>query len=211
MQKENERYSRIRLFTVFLESLEKVGKEDGDILVLAWGRPAFGHRLASYLHQGLSASLASDPVPGETLPVSPLLKLPGNLYFDVTVPVASSFSKKAFTSDILLHDRGSGSPAEDRKVMVIVIRDRYLTEDEQLALHALQDNDECSLALAISLFSPQKPYLLIYRVDSGRIDYYHYHLEDSTCVLFKQREIRRNDDSGQLSLGMPVRRKRKKN
>ncbi|WP_148228969.1 hypothetical protein [Parasphaerochaeta coccoides] len=208
---ENERYSRIRLFTVFLDALGKVAGEDGGILALTWGRAAFGHRLASYLHQGLSSSLSSSPLAENTLPDSQLLKLPGNLYFDVAVPVAMSLSRKTFTADVLLHDRGgNGSQDTDKKVMSVVIRDRYLTEDEQLALHELQENDGCSLALAISLFSPQKPYLLIYRVDSGRIDYYHYQMEDGTCSLFKQREIRKNDDSGQLSLGMPVRRKRKK-
>ncbi len=208
MYTENERYSRIRLFSAFLESLNRISREEGTVLALTWGRQAFNHRLASYLHRILAEEWNESP--GKEQEDVSLLRLPGNLYCDTAIHLPATSGRTAFMADVVLHDRATENPENDRLVMATVVRDRYLTEAEQLALHDLQENKGCSLALAISLFIPQKPYLLIYRVDNERIEYYHYHLDTGSCTLFKQRDIQKNDDSGQLSLGIPSRRKSKK-
>ncbi len=78
-------------------------------------------------------------------------------------------------------------------------------EAELKALHELKVKADCELTLAIA-FLPQKEYLLIYRADNTRIDYYQFQSDRLHCHLLKRRDvIEHSDDSHQLKLGMKVR------
>lgn len=197
---ENERYSKIRLFEIFIDALRHLVQQDNDLFSWPRGKAAVVHRLASHLHTALrrDLSLHADEANDS------YMELPGKLYFDVGAAV--NIGQKTFFPDIVLHNRSKENPI---RLLAIVCRDNYLSEDEQISLQELQETGNCELALALS-FLPQKNYLLIYRADSYKMEYYHFTRDDLSCVILKRREIEGTEDDEQLKLGISLRRRRKK-
>jgi hypothetical protein len=184
---DNERYGMIRLFEACISSLALLVEQDAQLFSWRRGRLAVCHRLAYHL---------------EHLVFSPesLGKSEGR-YMDLCAAIPGD--SRLITPDILLHNRSLEAPVRD---MAIVCREGYLSEAELKALHELKVKADCELTLAIA-FLPQKEYLLIYRADDTRIDYYHFNRSDFHCHLLKRRDVLElSDDSHQLKLGMKVRR-----
>lgn len=199
MNVENERYSKIRLFEIFVDALRHFVQQDNELFFWHRNKAAVVHRLASHLHVAFrkDLSLHADET-NETY-----MELPGKLYFDVGTTIC--IDQKNYIADILLHNRSIEKPV---RLLAIICRDTYLSEDEQTSLYELQENGNCELVLALS-FLPQKNYLLIYRAGNSKMEYYHFLQDELSCNLLKQREIENSEDAEQLKLGISVRRKRK--
>lgn len=197
---ENERYSKIRLFEIFVDALRHLVQQDNELFSWPRNKAAVVHRLASHLHAALRRdfSLHADEANAS------YMELPGKLYFDVGVAIDTE--QKTFFPDIVLHDRSQEQPV---RLLAVVCRDNYLSEDEQISLHELQETGNCELTLALS-FLPQKNYLLIYRADNYKMEYYHFLRDELDCIILKRREIEGTGDAEQLKLGISLRRRRKK-
>ncbi|MGI5910661.1 MAG: hypothetical protein ACOX6K_09880 [Sphaerochaetaceae bacterium] len=195
---ENERYGKIRLFEIFVDALRNLVQEDNELFSWPRNKAAVVHRLADHLHAALRRDLS---LHGDDSSRT-YLDLPGRQYVDVGVQF--SIGTKTFSPDILLHDRSKDRPV---RPLAIVCRDSYLSENEQTSLHELQETGDCELVLALS-FLPQKNYLLIYRADDYRMEYYHFLRDELNCVILKRRELDgQQDDEQQLKLGISPRRK----
>lgn len=200
MKVENERYSKIRLFEIFVDALRHLVQQDNELFFWPRNKAAVVHRLASHLHAALRRDLSLHADEAN----QSYMELPGKLYFDVGVAVNTE--QKTFFPDIVLHDRSKDDPV---RLLAIICRDNYLSEDDQISLHELQETGNCELVLALS-FLPQKNYLLIYRADTYKMEYYHFLRDELSCVILKRREIEGAEDDDQLKLGISLRRRRKK-
>jgi len=79
----------------------------------------------------------------------------------------------------------------------------YITGKQAKQLKAMHNARQLTMAVA---FLPGKTYQLLYKVNRETIDYYHY---DSTLKTSRLRmqKIREDDDSGQLVLLAPHKKK----
>jgi hypothetical protein len=180
---EHERYGMIRLFETYISALSRLMEQDALLFTWRRNRVAVSHRLAHHLNEGLS-----------------------DLFFPsqrkrivVDMGAAVLEEARALIPDILVHDR---DPSDPHRLMAIVCREGYLTEEELWALHELKVTGSCELTLAMA-FLPQKDYMLIYRADGTAIDYYHYIGQEKHCHLLKRREISDvSSDARQLHLAI---------
>lgn len=183
MTPENERYGMIRLFEATIASLALLCEHDKQVFTWKRRRIPLSHCLANHLKTYLSSR--TDHQGFAT-----------GMYIDMCVPVGT-----ALVPDILVHNRNTLAPARD---LAIVCRDDYLSEQELKELHDLKTAAECELTLAVA-FLPQKEYLLLYRADEGRIDYYHFLTATYHCQLLKRRDLSElSTDRRQLKLGMKL-------
>jgi hypothetical protein len=180
---ENERYGMIRLFEACISALALLVEQDAQLFTWKRGRIAICHCLSQHLEH----LVFSNGQNGQNQ----------KYFFDLYASIGGGISR--LVPDILLHNRNE---AEPERRMAIVWREGYLSEEELGALHDLKNKALCDLTLAIALL-PQKDYLLIYRADESRIDYYHFNKTDAHCYLLKQREVcELSTDKSQLRLGI---------
>jgi hypothetical protein len=185
---EHERYGKIRLFETYIRALASLVDYDSALLSWKKNRVSLSHRLAQHLEQGLFGTLGSHHR--------------SSFLVDMCAPIVDD--SRALVPDIVVHDRNSKEP---NRLMAIVCREGYLTEEELVQLHALKTNGHCELTLAMA-FLANKEYFLIYRADDTTIDYYHFLIHEKHCQLFKRRQI--SDvaiDAHQLKLGIKTRKR----
>ena len=183
MLQEHERYGMIRLFETYILALSHLVEQDVALFHWRRNRMAVSHRLAQHLELSLFGALP----PHQR----------DNFFVDLCAPIMDD--AHALIPDILVHNRKESEP---HRLMAVVCRDGYLTEQELLGLHALKTKAGCELTLAIA-FLPLKEYMLIYRADETTIDYYHFLRLEKHCQLFKRRQISEvPTDSHQLKLGI---------
>jgi hypothetical protein len=186
------RYTNILLFDAFEGALNHLITEDSELFGWNKAKASIAHCFASHLQRelrnvlGLSLDSSSNTY----------LALPQNMKVDIfptvgTVPV-----------DLLLHDRKENRP------LAVVFHNDYLNKNQMDTLRKLQGLG-CSLVLAVA-FLPQKDYILIYRSNGPRIDYYHFNKQDKMSSLFMQKEMDKDSGNLQLSLGIKNRKSRKK-
>ena len=185
---EHERYGMIRLFETYIQALSELVDRDSALFLWKKNRIAVSHRLAQHLEQGLFGTLG------------PQHK---NEYLvDHCAPIVDE--PRALIPDIVVHDRGEQEP---HRLMAIVCRESYLTEDELLGLHEMKMKGNSDLTLAMALL-PDREYILIYRANEASIDYYHFLRTEKHCQLFRRRQI--DDvplDAHQLKLGIKSRKR----
>ncbi len=184
---DSERYGMIRLFEACISALSLLVEHDSQLFTWRRGRIAVCHRLAHHLEHLLFSAGKPEKSKGYHLDLC------------ATIPGEA----RVLTPDILLHNRDIENPVRS---MAIVCREGYLSESELRSLHELKTKAGCDLTLAIAFLS-QKDYLLIYRADDTRIDYYHFSRTEFHCQLLKRRDVvELSDDSHQLKLGMKIRK-----
>lgn len=188
MGQEHERYGMIRLFETYILALSHLVDQDSVLFHWRKNRMAISHRLAQHLEQGLFGALP--PSQRE------------NFLVDLCAPIMDE--SQGLIPDILVHDRQERDP---KRLMAVVCRDGYLTEQELMGLHDLKTKAGCELTLAIA-FLPLKEYMLIYRADETTIDYYHFLRSEKHCQLLKRRQISDvSTDAHQLKLGIKSRKR----
>ncbi|AEV29823.1 hypothetical protein SpiGrapes_2036 [Sphaerochaeta pleomorpha str. Grapes] len=193
METENKgRYSNILLFDAFESALSYLLTEDSELFEWHKAKISIAHCFASHLQRELRKvlGLSLDPSSKSSL------ALPQNMKVDIypivgTVPV-----------DLLVHDRKESRP------LAVVFYNDYLNKSQMDRLRKLQGLG-CSLVLAVA-FLPQKDYILIYRSNGPRIDYYHFNKQEGMSSLFMQKEMDHDSGDLQLSLGIKTRKSRKK-
>lgn len=184
---EHERYSMIRLFEIYISALSRLVDQDSGLFLWRRNRMAVCHRLAHHLEQGLFGALPPEQ----------------QKEFSVDMCVPISGDSRTVVADILVHNRSAADP---QRLMAVVCREGYLTEEELLSLHNLKTETGCELTLAVA-FLPQKGYMLIYRADETRIDYYHFNRIGKHCQLLKRRQVSDlSGDGNQLKLGIKTAR-----
>ena len=174
----NERYSMIRLFETFLEALSRLVDRDDHLFSLKKNSIALSHRLAQHLEEVMFGELPAKEQEG------------------FVVDLAYPLEERSLNPDILIHNRSNR--AEER-LMGVVCRSRYLTNQELLKLHALKSH----LTLAVA-FLPDKDYFLIYRSDESTLDYYHFYKEAKHCHLLRRRHISEIDESDRQQLRLAI-------
>ena len=174
----NERYSMIRLFETFLEALSRLVDRDDHLFSLKKNSIAVSHRLAQHLEEVMFGELPAKEQEG------------------FVVDLAYPLEERSLNPDILIHNRSNR--AEER-LMGVVCRSRYLTNQELLKLHALKSH----LTLAVA-FLPDKDYFLIYRSDESTLDYYHFYKEAKHCHLLRRRHISEIDASDRQQLRLAI-------
>lgn len=193
METENKgRFSNILLFDAFENALGYLLTEDSDLFEWHKAKASIAHCFASHLQMELRKVL------GLSLDSSARssLALPLDMKVDIfpivgTVPV-----------DLLVHDRKGNRP------LAVVFYNDYLNKSQMDNLRKLQGLG-CNLVLAVA-FLPQKDYILIYRSNGPRIDYYHFNKQERMSSLFMQKEIDQDSGGLQLSLDIKARKSRKK-
>lgn len=180
---EHERYGMIRLFETYISALSRLIDQDSVLFTWRRNRLAVSHRLAHHLQEGLFGTFGPSQ----------------NSRYVVDMGAAVLDESRSLIPDILVHDRGT---TDAHRLMAIIIREGYLTEEELWALHELKVKGTCELTLAMALL-PHKDYQLIYRADGSAIDYYHYIADEKHCHLLKRREISDvSSDARQLHLAI---------
>ena len=174
----NERYSMIRLFETFLEALSRLVDRDDHLFSLKKNSIAVSHRLAQHLEEVMFGELPAKEQEG------------------FVVDLAYPLEERSLNPDILIHNRSNR--AEER-LMGVVCRSRYLTNQELLKLHALKSH----LTLAVA-FLPDKDYFLIYRSAESTLDYYHFYKEAKHCHLLRRRHISEIDESDRQQLRLAI-------
>ncbi len=185
---EHERYGMIRLFETYIQALSELVDRDSALFVWKKNRIAVSHRLAQHLEQGLFGALG--------------VQHRNEYLVDLCAPIMDD--PRALIPDIVVHDRGE---KKAHRLMAIVCREGYLTENELLGLHEMKMKGDCELTLAMALL-PDKEYILIYRANEATIDYYHFLRTEKHCQLFRRREIGDMPlDTHQLKLGIKSRKR----
>jgi len=185
---ELERYGMIRLFETYIQALSVLVDQDSALFEWRKNRIAVSHRLAQHLEQGLFGTLGPQHHT--------------QFFVDLCAPLVDD--PKALIPDIVVHDRGEQEP---HRLMAIVCREGYLTEQELIGLHEMKMKSSCELTLAMALL-PEKEYMLIYRANEVTIDYYHFFQTEKHCQLFKRRELADVPlDAHQLKLGIKSRKR----
>ncbi len=181
---DNERYSMIHLFETFIHALACVSAQDEYLFAQPSMRIPFSFRLASALEKELMPYLLE------------------TYFIDMGLPATQD--TKALIPDILVHDRVN----ENKDVILaIVCRNGYLSEQELLGLHTLNNSSKCDLTLAIAVL-PQQDYLLIYRSNELFVDYYHFYKDQQHCSFLKRKEIGEIEiDEKQLTLPIPLKKR----
>lgn len=142
--------SRIKAFETFTKALVLLETQDKELFFWPRNRVTLTHALAVHIHD-----ILEDPS------------------FSVDLYPATSRSTRTANTDILVHNRRSGT-----QMLSIVCRNDYLTEQEQKDLLSLvespaQENHPCDIVIAVS-FMPQKSYMLIYIAGEDGMEYYHF-------------------------------------
>lgn len=166
-----------RLFDTFSLALKNFEAEDGMLFSWKANRLSLSHALAMQLYKLISlqdANLSVDMCPG------------------------FSKSSKVISPEIIVHNRETG-----HKILAVVCRTDYLTEEEQKGLIAFAQNFKCELVTAIA-FLPKKNHSLLYRVSDLSLEYYHFDRNTLTTELLKVSSIQKPKDRDQLTLGMVV-------
>jgi hypothetical protein len=185
---EDERYGMIRLFETHIHALSLLVEQDSSLFSWRRNRMAVCHRLARHLEQGLHDSFN--------------LQQRNRYFVDLCAPIMED--AHAMIPDIVVHDRDQQEP---QRLMAIVCREGYLSEQELLDLHELKTKGNCELTLGMA-FLPNKEYILIYRADETTIDYYHFFRTEKHCQLFKRRQISEvSADRSQLKLDIKSRKR----
>ena len=185
---EHERYGMIRLFETQIHALSQLVDQDGQLFSWRRNRMAVCHRLAHHLEQGLHPGFSTQQK--------------HTLFVDMCAPVLDE--PNAMLPDIVVHNRNMREPV---RLMAIVCREGYLSEQELLDLHAMKVRGNCELALGLA-FLPNKEYILIYRADETTIDYYHFLRNEKHCQLFRRRQVSEvSADARQLKLDIKSRRR----
>lgn len=185
---EDERYGMIRLFETHIHALSLLVEHDE--LLFSWkrNRLAICHRLARHLEQGLYDNFN--------------LQQRNSFFVDLCAPIMDDAN--AMVPDIVVHNRDMKEP---QRLMAIVCRDGYLSEQELLDLHDIKIKGNCELTLGMA-FLPNKEYILIYRADETTIDYYHFFRNEKHCQLFKRIQISEvSADARQLKLDIKSRKR----
>ena len=166
---EDERYGMIRLFETHIHALSLL--VDQDELLFSWrrNRMPICHRLARHLESGLHESFS--------------LHQRQTFFVDLCAPIMEDTN--VMVPDIVVHNRNLHDP---QRLMAIVCREGYFSEQELLDLHAIKAKGNCELTLGMA-FLPNKEYILIYRADDTTIDYYHFFKSEKHCQLFKRRQV----------------------
>lgn len=185
---EDERYGMIRLFETHIHALSHLVDHDAQLFSWKRNRMSISHRLARHLEQGLHESFTSQQRHA--------------FFVDLCAPVLDE--PNAMVPDIVVHNRDMKEP---QRLMAIVCREGYLSEQELLDLHAMKTRGNCELTLGMA-FLPNKEYILIYRADETTIDYYHFFHHEKHCQLFKRRQVSEvSADIHQLKLDIKSRKR----
>jgi hypothetical protein len=185
------RYSNILLFDAFEGALAHLISEDSELFEWQKAKASIAHCFASHLHRELKKVLDLSPDIGS----AGFLSLPQQMKVDIFPTVGS------VRVDLLVHNRKNCRP------LAVVFHNDYLNKNQMDKLRKLQGLG-CNLVLAVA-FLPQKDYILIYRSNGERIDYYHFNKQDGMSSLFMQKEMETDTNSLQLSLGIKQGKKRK--
>jgi len=179
----DSKYTSLLLFDVFQDALADLIASDKYLFTRQKNKSALSHRLTEHLEQRLRLKLA---LPEDDASLSCLM-FPKNMVFDTQVNKA----------DIIFHDRSG------KILMTIMLYNGYITGKQAKQLKAMHNARQLTMAVA---FLPGKTYQLLYKVNRETIDYYHY---DSTLKTSRLRmqKIREDDDSGQLVLLAPHKKK----
>ncbi len=142
--------SRIKAFDMFTQAVIRLESKDKELFSWPRNRVTLTHALAVHLHD-----LLENPV------------------YSVDLYPATNKSKYSPNPDILVHNRKTG-----QRILSLVCRNDYLTEEEQknlssLIKHAPKESGKPNLVLAIS-FMPQKSYMLVYIANEDGVEYYHF-------------------------------------
>ena len=185
---DHERYGMIRLFETFIQALSTLVDQVSVLFSWRRNRVAVSHRLAQHLEQNLLSVFSGSDMP--------------QLLVDMCAPIVDDM--KTLTPDIVVHNRDARNP---KRLMAIICRETYLTEEELVGLHDLKERGQCELTLAIA-FLPERDYMLIYRSDEATIDYYHFFRNEKHCQLFRRRQFDELlSDHRQLKLGITSRKR----
>ena len=188
----SRQYTNTQLFEAFEEALKHLIEDDQELFTWSKAKVSIAHTFASHLHRSLCKVL------GLSLDTSSksYLGLPQNMKVDLFALAKDSMA------DILLHDR------KDSRPLAILFNQDYLTKQQIEILHKLE-KEGCNLALGVA-FLHQKDYILIYRANGERLDYYHFSRSGHTSSLLKQRELSGSVSPLQLSLNIQNKKKSKK-
>ncbi len=185
-------YTNIQLFEAFEEALKHLIEDDAELFTWPKAKVSIAHTFATHLHRTLCKVL------GLSLDTSSksYLSLPQNMKVDLFALAEES------KADILLHDRAKSRP------LAILFNQDYLSKQQIEVLHKLE-KEGCSLVLGVS-FLHQKDYILIYRANGEKLDYYHFSRTGHTSSLLKQREVPSAESPLQLSLNIQNKKNRRK-
>lgn len=188
----SRQYTNTQLFEAFEDALKHLIEDDAELFTWPKAKVSIAHTFASHLHRTLCKVL------GLSLDTSSksYLTLPQNMKVDLFALAQES------KADILLHDRAKNRP------LAILFNQDYLSKQQIEVLHKLE-KEGCSLVLGVA-FLTQKDYILIYRANKERLDYYHFSRSGHTSSLLKQRELSGGESPLQLSLDIQSKKKRKK-
>ncbi len=188
----SRQYTNMQLFEAFEDALEHLIEDDAELFTWPKAKMSIAHTFASHLHRTLCKVL------GLSLDTSSksYLTLPQNMKVDLFALAENS------KADILLHDRKKSRP------LAILFNQDYLSKQQIEVLHKLE-KEGCSLVLGVA-FLHQKDYILIYRANGEKLDYYHFSRTGHTSSLLKQRELSSAESPLQLSLNIQNRKKHKK-
>jgi hypothetical protein len=185
------RYSNILLFDAFEGALAQLISQDSELFEWQKAKASIAHCFASHLQEELRKVLELSPDTGSL----GFCALPQQMKVDIFPSVGS------VRVDLLVHDRKGCRP------LAVIFHNDYLNKNQMDKLRKLQGLG-CNLVLAVA-FLPQKDYILIYRSNGQRIDYYHFNKQDGMSSLFMQKEMETDTDSLQLSLDIKQGKKRK--
>lgn len=188
----SRQYTNIQLFEAFEDALKHLIEDDAELFSWPKAKMSIAHTFASHLHRTLCKVL------GLSLDTSSksYLSLPQNMKVDLFALAENSMA------DILVHDRQKNRP------LAILFNQDYLSKQQIEVLHKLE-KEGCSLVLGVA-FLHQKDYILIYRANGEKLDYYHFSRTGHTSSLLKQRELSREESPLQLSLNIQNRKRNKK-
>ena len=164
---------KLKVFDAFTNALKNLDTQDSALYSFGRNRLALTHALA--LHLKSEFDNQESPV-----------------FSDMCLSVLKS--QKTLIPDILVHNRQSS-----KKILAVMCRNDYLTEEEQKDLIAFSDSVQCELVMAVSFF-PQKNYMLVYRVSKQGIEYYHFDRNTMTASAVRKVLKQTSDDSRQLKL-----------
>lgn len=188
----SRQYTNIQLFEAFEEALKHLIEEDGELFAWPKAKVSIAHTFASHLHRTLCKVLGFSLDPSS----KSYLTLPQNMKIDLSASVGND------KVDILLHDRKENRP------LAILFNQDYLGKQQLEELRRLE-KEGCNLVLGVA-FLHQKDYILIYRSNGEKLDYFHFSRSGHTSSLLKQRELEGEENHLQLSLNIPTKRKPKK-
>ncbi|HKL58664.1 MAG TPA: hypothetical protein VJ863_02115 [Sphaerochaeta sp.] len=188
----SRQYTNTLLFEAFEEALKHLIEDDAQLFTWPKAKVSIAHTFSMHLHRTLCKVL------GLSLDTSSTsyLSLPQKMKVDLFALAKTS------KADILLHDREKNRP------LAILFNQDYLSKQQIEVLHKLE-KEGCSLVLGVA-FLHQKDYILIYRANGEKLDYYHFSRAGHTSSLLKQREVPSAESPLQLSLNIQNKKKRKK-